>query len=323
MTILDRYLTRQFVTVLIFSLIAFISIFIIIDFVEKLDDYLNENVPKLIIFKYYIYQLPYIIVLTLPVAMLLSSLFSIGKMARQNEIVAMKAAGLSLYRLLLPIFILAFLVSCLAIFFGETVVPFASTKTTYITDEYLEKKRERWRKRITNIYVRDDQGRRISMRSFDAVKNIGTKVSVQRFEGQSLVQRLDAQRIVWEDSVWVLYNGAEHRFVGGNTDFRKFDREILRDENLKPSDFSKVLKKTEEMSFEELKEFIAEVRRNGGSTHQWLVDLYLKIAIPFANFIIVLFGAPLSSPKRRGGAATGFGISLAICFVYFGTLRRM
>jgi len=322
MMILDRYISRRFLDVLLFALIAFMAIFIIVDQIEKLDTFIHQKVPKLVIAKYYLYYLPYIIILTLPVAMLLSSLFSVGTMARQNEIVAMKASGLSLYRILAPLFIIAVVISIGALLFGEYVVPTASAKRAYLTDEYLEKQRQNWRKRINNLYMRDDQDRLISMRYFHAATNVGNVVSIRMFDGERLASRIDARLMSWQDSVWVLTDGYERTFLAdGKEEAHAFSKMTLRDENLKPEDFAKTLKQPEEMSYTELKVFVEEVRRNGGDVNRWLVDLYLKIAIPFANLIIVLFGAPLSSPKRRGSAATGFGISLAICFIYFGIVK--
>jgi len=321
MKILDKYLSHRFLGVLLFALVVFIMIFIVVDLVEKLDTFIDQDVPKFIILKYYIYSLPYIIVLTLPVAMLLSSLFSVGTMARHNEIVAMKAAGLSLYRILAPLFIIAFLISVGALLFGEYVLPKATEEKEYLNDEYLEKHRQRWRKRINNVYVRDDQNRLFSMRFYDTVKNVGHTVSIRTFLGEELNSRIDARKMVWEDSAWVLYDGYERKFNGEHETAKPFTKLTLKDENLRPEDLGKMLKKPEEMSYAELKAFIEEVKRNGGDPNRWLVDLYLKLSIPFANFIIVLFGAPLASPKRRGGAATGFGISLAIVFIYFGIVK--
>jgi lipopolysaccharide export system permease protein len=321
MRILDRYILKRFLFVLLFSLFAFICIFLIVDSIERLDVYIDEKVPSLVVAKLYIYYLPYIIVLALPIAMLLASLFSVGNLARQNEIVAMSASGISLYRTLAPLLLLAFLISIGAYFFGEYVLPQASSNRAALIDQYMEKKREAWRKRITNVYMRDSRDRLISMRSFDATHYTGNVVSIRRFEGLDLRYRLDSRSMVWEDSVWALYEGVERVFSGSQETVTSFKKKILADENLRPQDFAKVLKKPEEMSFEELKSFIEEVRINGGNPGNWLVDLYLKIAIPFANFIIVLFGAPLASPKRRSGSATGFGISLVICFVYFGLIK--
>ncbi len=321
MKILDKYLLKKFLGVLFFALFAFICIFVIVDGVEKLDVYISQKTPNLIIAQLYLYYMPFIITLTLPVALLLASLFSIGNMARQNELVAMKSAGISLYRILMPVFITAFLISLGALWFGETVVPRASAARAQLVDEYLEKQRQAWRKRVNNVYARDAQDRRISMRWFDTVHNVGHRVNIRRFEGLELQTHIYAGRMAWEDSVWVLYEGVERHFSGGMEIVNTYSRLELVDQNLRPEEFAKVLKKPEEMSYRELKAFIAEVERNGGNPNHWLVDLYLKIAIPFANFIIVLFGAPLSSPRRRSGTATGFGISLAICFIYFGIVK--
>ncbi|NOY60754.1 MAG: LPS export ABC transporter permease LptG [Calditrichaeota bacterium] len=321
MKTLDKYISRHFLNILFFALVAFITIFVIVDLVDRLDVFIARQVPKIIILKFYIYYMPYIVVLTLPIAMLLASLFSIGTMARHNEIVAMKAAGMSLYRILLPVFIIGFIVSWGALWFGEYVVPVASVKRSYIVDEYLEKQRQAWRKRIKDIYITDSLGRKISMRYYDAARDIGHIVSIRTFVGDSLTKRIDARRMVWEDSAWVLYEGYERAFPENPENTSPFKRKTLSDENLMPEDFRKILKQPEEMSYKELAEFIKEVRKNRGNVERWMVDLHLKIAVPFASFIIVLFGAPLSSPKRRSGTAMGFGISLAVCFIYFGIVK--
>jgi lipopolysaccharide export system permease protein len=319
--VLDRYILRRFLFILFFALFAFICIFLIVDSIERLDVYIDEKVPSLVVVQLYVYYLPYIIVLALPVAMLLASLFSVGNLARKNEIVAISASGVSLYRTLAPLLLLALFISLGAYYFGEHVVPQASSKRAALIDQYLEKKREAWRKRINNVYMRDSQNRLISMRAFDAARSTGHTVSIRRFEGLELRYRLDCRSMSWEDSVWVLRQGVERIFREGQESVNTFESKKLTDENLRPQDFAQVLKKPEEMSYQELKAFIAEVKLNGGNESHWLVDLYLKIAIPFANFIIVLFGAPLASPKRRGGGAAGFGISLVICFVYFGLVK--
>ncbi len=321
MTILDRYLLRKFAGVLVFALLAFICIFLIVDGIEKLDTFIDKEVPAGIVIRLYLYYIPYIITLTLPVAMLLASLFSVGSMAKQNEIIAQIASGLSLYRILAPLLIFSLLISLGAFWFGETVVPRASAARSGIVDEHIEKQREVWRKRVNNVYARDAQERRISMRWFDTVQNTGHRVNIRKFKGLETQIHIYAARMSWEDSTWILYDGVERSFMEGVEIVNTFSRLELLDENLKPDEFAKVLKKPEEMSYGELKTFIAEVERNGGDPNHWLVDLYLKIAIPFANFIIVLFGAPLSSPKRRSGTATGFGISLAIAFFYFGIVK--
>lgn len=128
MQILDRYLIRQFLYALLFSLIAFWVIFLVVDLVEHLDNFIDRHATFFTIIKYYFYYTPYIIVLSLPVAMLLSTLFSLGQLAKHNELLAMKSAGISLYRILFPLFILAFSISLVTIIFGGLVVPLTYQK---------------------------------------------------------------------------------------------------------------------------------------------------------------------------------------------------
>ncbi len=321
MKILDRYISRQFIGIVLFALLAFITLFVVVDLVEKMDNFIGSDVPKYIIGLYYLYTIPYYIVLTLPIAMLLASLFSLGNMARRNEIIVMKAAGMSLNRILLPVFIIAFLTSLGSLAFSEYVMPRATEKREIINNEYIEKDKQLWRTRIDNVYMKDPSGKQISILHFYASKNSGDKVSIKEFKGETLAKRIDARKMVWSDSVWILYDGYEREFVSDQEVAQPFSEKILTNFSLTPAELSKVLKKAEEMSFAELKEFIEKVKLNGGDTNRWMVDLYLKLSIPFASFIIVLFGAPLASHKRRGSAMTGFGISLAICFIYFGIVK--
>lgn len=321
MTLLDRYISKQFLFILFFALIAFTTVFIIVDLIENLDDLISQQVPLGVAIELYLYSLPFMVILILPVAMLLASLFSVGNMSRHNEIVAMKSAGISLYRILLPLFVIGFLMSLVALAFGEYVVPPASERYAYLNDQYLEKHREAWRKRIDQPFVRDQQNRLVSMRYFNTARNIGYFVSIRKFKDQTLLFRIDSRKITWQDSTWVLDRGYIRNFDDGHETATAFTNYKLDDTNLVPEDFARFLKEPEQMSYKELSLFIKEVERNGSKPDRWLVDLYLKIAIPFANLIIVLFGAPLSSPKRRGSTATGFGISLAICFIYFGIVK--
>ncbi|MDZ7371417.1 MAG: LPS export ABC transporter permease LptG [candidate division KSB1 bacterium] len=320
MRILDRYVTRKFLQVLFFSLLAFVIIFIVVDLIENLDRYIDNKFPRIAVIEYYINFLPFIIVLILPVAMLLSSLYSIGGLARNNEIVAMKAAGLSLYRIFLPVLITALFISFLSMWIADRLVPRATQRQSEINEHYLRNRPPR--KRLDNVYLRDEQDRRISMRSFNTETFTGSVVSIRRMQDSRLISRIDARRMVWQDSLWMLYDGYERTFTEEGEKAEPFTARPLETTSIRPENISRLLRKPEEMSYRELKDFIAEVKRNGADPAKWLVDLHLKIALPFANFIIVLFGLPLSAAQtRRSGAAKGFGVSLAVTFVYFGILK--
>ena len=153
MTILDRYLSRKFVFNLIFAIMAFVVIFLVIDLIENVDKFIDRKTKLSVVALYYIYYIPYIISLTLPISMLLACLFSIGSMSRHNEIVAQKTAGLSLYRIFLPVFVLAILISILAGLFNELVVPKSNQARLDIYRYDVKRNPKNTAERRNNIYL--------------------------------------------------------------------------------------------------------------------------------------------------------------------------
>lgn len=322
MKILDRYLLKTYIFTLLFTLFAFICIFVIVDLVDRLREFLNHEVPRSIILNYYLFYVPYIIALILPITVLLSALLSVGKLARVNEIIAMKSAGLSIKRILLPLFIFGFLLSLFMIYFGERVVPFTNQRMFNIERENLGK-HTHLEMRRNNIYFRDPQFQHwIFINHYDPRLNKANRVSIQDLENNRLLSRIDAQQMIWKDSTWVFINGTQRKAITKNEfEYTRFDSLHFNQISFLPEDFAKVQKKHEEMTYTELEKFIEEVAQNGGEPQTWLVDLYLKIAFPFANFIILLFGAPLAANKNRSGKALGFGISLFVAFFFFGIIK--
>ncbi|MBN2012688.1 LptF/LptG family permease [candidate division KSB1 bacterium] len=323
MTILDKYISQKFLGTLAFALIAFSAIYIVVDMIGYLDKFIDQDVPLHLIIKYYAYYLPYIIVLALPVAMLLASLFSVGQMSRYNEVVAMSAAGISLFRILLPLFLIGLIISAGTLYIGERLVPYTNQKKLDIFTNYMDKARNHNVSRNKDIYLQITKNQWLNIGYFDSNINTGYKISIEYFDDSynKIVRRIDAPRMVWDGTSWAILNGYIRTFKGENEEVELFERIERPDFKFRPNDLSKVQKKAEEMSYWELRRFIGNIKRNGGDPNRWLVDLYLKIAFPFANFIIVLFGAPLSSRKTRSGPAISFGISLLICFLYFGIIK--
>jgi len=183
MRILDRYISSRFLSNLSFALVAFALIFVVVDMVENLDSFLDRHVPWGIILKYYLLYLPYIITMSLPVAVLLASLFSMGTLAKHNELVAMKAAGTSLYRILLPMVILGVVVSLADIFLGEVAAPVANRRKREIRLDYIEKHDFNIRRRMTNLLVRDRADRRVLIRYYDAKQQTAHRVTILEFQG--------------------------------------------------------------------------------------------------------------------------------------------
>jgi len=321
MKILDKYILNKFFGTLIFSLISFTAIFIIIDLIGFLDKFIDHKVGLSIIARYYIYYLPYIIILTLPVATLLASLFSIGQLSRLNEITAMQASGLSNYRILTPLIVAGILISFLAMYFGETLVPYANQKKKDVYQTHVRKSSRKSKRKTKNIQLQISENRWLMVNFFDVRTNTAYKVSIEEYKNNSLLRRIDSPKMIWQETKWILDQGYERKFNNKKEDARFFENLELKEIHFKPEDIARIQKKAEEMSYLELKNFIEEIKRTGGNPDRWLVELYLKISFPFANLIIILFGASLASRKTRSGAAISFGISLFICFLYFGFIK--
>ena len=323
MSLITRYVLRLFLTAITASLVAFVSIFFIVDLIEQLDRFLDRNVAPGYIALYYVYYLPYIFVLTIPVSLLLASLYTFGQLTRLGELTAMKASGLSLYRLLRPLLLVSAVVSACLFWAGEWLVPHTSMKRAEIKSEHVDMQGGEGLHVRHEVYLRGEGGRQIYMRVFDGRSARGTGICVTEFRGGSVSSVLTAESAVWMDGRWQLYNGVERRFRtgGGLSGFTSFAALEPDDWSETPEDFLRGQKRPEEMSYGELAQLIQNVRRGGGDVQGYLVDLNLKIAFPSAGLIIVLLGGALASHLRRGGVAVGFALSIGICFVYWGLLR--
>ena len=329
MTILDRYIIRQFLITFLFGLCAFLLIFLVIDLMEKLDDFIDAGVTFTVILEYYVHFMPEIIKLMTPVAMLLAALFITGRLSQQNELAAMKSSGMSLYRFLLPFLGVAFVVSLLSIYFNGWVVPFSNHKKFDIERIYL-------RRSLTatsrfNIFFQEGKTRLVSIGFYDGTTKLANRISIEDFADSNLTvmtRRYDAQQMQWaslgSDSVevgWILLNGSERTFDVGGQRMLNFAHLPVGRLTLTPADIEEKQRKPDEMDYQELRAFINAQELAGQDVSRWLVDYHSKVAFPFASLVVVLFGVPFSSNKRRSGMAIEFGISVAVTFIYLGFMK--
>ena len=321
MSILDRYLVKKFLFNLMFGIAAFVIIFLVIDLIENIDKFIDQGAGIGLVVQYYIYFIPYIISLTLPVAMLLACLFSLGSMSQHNEIVAQKSAGISMYRLFLPLFILSFIISILAGFFNEGLVPETNQRRMDIYRYDIKNNPRNSETRRNNIYLQDQKDRKVSIAFFNGDKNEALRVSIQYFDGSRLVKRIDAKRMTWKNQTWTLFGVTERTLQDSIDIVQEYSDLIMPELKFKPMNLLELQKQPEEMSYTELKQFVSEMTAIGAIVRKWIVELHLKISYPFANFVIILFGAPIAAHKRRSGIAVGIGISLLVCFIYFLFIR--
>jgi len=317
--IIDRYILRRFFHLLVFIMMAGIAIFLTVDLIEHLDKFIDRDVDWGYIFKYYLYFIPYIVYLIIPVTMLLTTLFSLGGMASANEIIALKASGVSIYRILMVLAVTALFISSFTFGFGETIVPYFNKLRMDIYRHQVKKIPKSSASRRGRIYLLDGEKRLVHIGHFNGETMSAFNVNIQTVDNSDILTRTDAKRMVYKNDHWVVYDGVMREFDGDSMKFERIPVFDWRELEFKPDDLMKIQSKPEEMNYWELKEFVQKQMSTGANARRWRVDLNDKLAMPFAAFIIVIFGVPIAVVKRRAGLMLGFGISLLVCFLYFGT----
>lgn len=322
-TKIDKYITKQFIQTILFGLLAFLLVFVIIDMMENLDDFIDQNVSSDIIVQYYIVFIPEILRLMLPVAVLLAALFTVGKMETLNELTAIKTAGVSLYRYMMPFLLTALIISLFAIYFGGYVVPMANTHKVFIEQKYMKKDL------ITtgnNIFFQDSETRIVTISYYDVSDDVANRVSIQEFSDTNITQMierfdLDKMRFDSSSSSWLLLNGLRRTFSDSSETFETFASYPLNYLNFQPNDVIMKQRKPVEMTLDQLDEFAKNLKRAGNDPTRILIEYHSRIAFAFTSFVVVLFGLPFSVNKRRGGLAIQFGVSILITFVYLVFLK--
>lgn len=323
MKLIDRYFIKQFVQTILFGLFAFTVIFVIVDLMENLDDFIDKNVPNTIIFEYYLYFTPEIIRLMTPVATLLACLFTVGKMANQNELTAIKAGGVSLYRIMAPFLGTALVLSLFSIYFGGYVVPLANKGKVFIEQTYMKKGLENMG---GNIFFQDSETRIVAISSYDKTRMRANRISIQEFSRENQTQmtgRIDAAALQYDSlkRIWNASSVVKRTFTAEGETAEKFSLLPMNELNFKPEDILTQGQKPEEMSLSELKAFYENQARTGNDPTRWIIEYHSRFSFALANFIVVFLGLPLAASKRRGGLAVQFGISLLFTFLYLGFMK--
>ncbi len=321
MKILDRYLLREFLLYLALGLLGFIAIFVVVDIIEKADVFLDHNAPFPMIARFYLFRAPEVIVQVQPVALLLATFMALGQLNKFGELTAMRTAGVSLRRILAPVFAVAAAGAVSALLISEFLVPPANRERDQIyTVEIQDLRREDPRERADVTYL-GAGGRIFYIRLYDIVARRMQDVSMQEFADGALVRRIDAAVASWDGRRWVFENGFMRTFEHGAEVAKPFARLPVNGITERPADFAKKTPDPDVMSYRELRAYVTRIRASGARVENFLVDLHMKLSFPLINFIVVLIGAPLATRLRMQGAALGFGLSVLIAFLYYAFMR--
>ncbi len=318
MTLLDRYILREFVRWFVLIMSVFILLYLIVDFFGQIRMFLSNNATPGQMLSYFLYNLPMIATLTLPAAVLVATLLALGTLSRHNEIVAMKACGINLYRVFLPIFVCAGAICILNFLIAEFIVPDANLRAEYVKRVDIQKQQDRGAFKRDELWYRGKKGI-YSFKAFDTDRDTLQGITIHDLDGHfRLLRRIDAEWAEWKDGRWVFHNTLIARF--GTSDFPDIswsDRWVA-DLPEKPSDFKVLQKDADKMGYLELKRYIRKLSGEGYDVTRYAADLHGKLAFSFVSLILVMIGVSFSViSERSAGRARSVGAGIIIGFSYW------
>jgi lipopolysaccharide export system permease protein len=316
--ILHRYVIMEFFRILSLSLSSLILIYLVVLFFQRMSLFIERKAPSYLMVEYLLYKIPETLFQwTLPYAVLLSTSLSLGLLSRHNEITAMKAGGVSLYRITLPLLFFALIASVCSFVGNEYLVPYTNQRTQYLLDVEVRKQdASSFFKNFKIWYHGDHQIFNIQL--LDANEKTMKGVTLYQFDGSfRCVQRVDAEEVRW-------VSGKAHFYKGTVRDFDEQGsiRTVPFEEIEFPiketwESFQNIERESEEMSYSDLSAYVEKIRAAGYDSTRYLVELHAKLAYPFLSLIMVLIAIPFAlKTGRSGGIALNIGISVVIAFAY-------
>ncbi len=314
--ILDRYLLREWIKILVLTALGFPLIIIAFNLTDKLGDYLSQGIKPSAIALGYLYSLPSQIFQVLPATVLFATVFSVSAMNRHSELTAAKASGRSFYRIIAPVMLAAVVTMVFGFLLGEVAPAGSRRQAELLGDIHIRSQSTRY-----NFVYRADHGWVYVIRSLQISAREMRNVVLERAGTGPAYPTLAVQsaRVTYDTAHarWTLHNG-RMRVISGLTDEQtiQFDSMYQRTLVEKPAELLAEPKKPEEMRYAELGRYIDDLERSGSEVPKLRVDRELKLSIPFTCIVIALFGAPLALTSPRGSGAVGVGLSLGTTVVF-------
>ena len=312
---LDWYIIKKFLGTFFFSIVLILSIAIVFDLTEKIDDFFENQVPlREIIWDYYIPFLPYYMNMFSSLFIFISVIFFTSKMAGNSEIIAIQAAGMSYHRLMVPYAISATILFVLAVVLGGWVIPRTSERMLSFTDRYVE---HFTKENARNIQMEVEPGCILYIESFQHRSGIGYRCSIERFEGKTLVMRTTADRIYYDSlECWHLDNYTQRTFSGMHETLERGQRKDITMPVI-PDELFITAQHAQQMTTPELRHYIQRQRERGsGNVKAFEVEWHKRWANPLGAFILTLLGVTMSSRRVRGGMGKNLGIGIVLTALY-------
>jgi LPS export ABC transporter permease LptF/LPS export ABC transporter permease LptG len=318
--LLDRYVVRLFSLVFVLVALSGLSLVIIFDLSETIDEILKNKVPNGVVLNYYKYVSLQLFYEVAPIVVLVTTLMTFSLLARTNEVTAAKALGLSLYRLSLPAVMAALLVTLFSGYLESSVLPASNEKVAQLKDRIRGREMARTYRRADRQWL-FGQGRYI----YNYIHYDDRRQSLQRLqvfdfdERHRMTRRLFAQEARYIGEAWVFTDGWARSFDGVElTDYTRFEEPKIVRYPETPDYFASEIRPPEQMRYSELEDYIQELEESGQAVPELKVQLHNKIAFPVISLVMALVALPFAFRLGRQGALYGIGVSVVLGMVFLG-----
>ncbi len=312
---IDLYIIRKFLGTFFYTIALIISIAMVFDVSENLDEFLSKDVPlNAIVFDYYMNFVPYFANLFSALFTFIAVIYFTSKMTYNSEIIAILSSGASFRRFILPYMISAFIIALFSYVLGNYIIPPANKERVDFRNTYINNKRSNLG---NNIHRQLSPGVYIYMKSYNTSNDVGYNFTIEKFEERKLVSKLTAKSVRWdrEDKKWTIHDYVI-RDIDGYSETITTGTKIDSTLNMLPEDYRVVRNIVETMSLPKLNKEIKNLRLRGVNTIEFELEKHKRRSQPFAAFIMTLIGASLASRRVKGGLGFHLGLGILFCFSY-------
>lgn len=312
---LDLYIIKKFLSTFFFAIMILAVIACVIDYSEKVDEFLKKNVPTSEILNYFSNFVPHITALLFPLFIFIATIFFTSKLAYKSEIIAILASGVSFQRFLRPFLIAGGLLCFISLIANHYIVPAANKERIAFEDKYLHYTPMSSDK---NVHLRLRENLYVFMQNYDYGSNFGYRFTAETIEGTHMSEKIMADRVSYDSvkKVWRLYN-VKIRTNDSLEETFKQEMEIEREFPFTPHDLDEDEAIKDALTTPQLNKYIAREELRGRETLSFFyVEKYRRTAQPFAGLILTIIGACIASRKVRGGSGLHLALGIVISALY-------
>ncbi|HXF35435.1 MAG TPA: LptF/LptG family permease, partial [Candidatus Acidoferrales bacterium] len=320
LTILDRYMLGELVGPFTFGLSAFTLILIATQLLAIAKFVTDEHAPLLIAIEYFLWGLPQVLIYVIPMALLLGVLLTMQRLSGDSEIIAMKAGGISLYRIVASLIVVGVLASFVSLFLQEEIVPIATDQAAYLREIVI--KHISINSNLTVVTALPGGGKQLTVAAaMEPATQALLNVTVIQYDRDQRPQEIVfSRRAVYDAPTWRFINAATYHFEADGSTYSSIDPVLRIDVGEAPGQFVRraAQDNPEDMSRAEIRAVMTSGRLTPDQRRTYAATYHAKLARPFAALVFALIAIPFGlRPVRGGGASLGFGIAVAVVFVYY------